>query len=510
MKNTLKKFGLVVIMLLGACSEDSLDKVNPNGGTPLSYYSNADELTKGVNAIYAMVQSPRLTGREWFFLHDLRSDDVASGGGQLEGARNQVLTGSLQTSNGVMTDVWKGYYRTINRANAVIVGSENTQNITDELKNRLLGEARFLRAWSYSELVALWGGVPVYKRPTETLAESAPRSSVDEVYQFIIDELTAIQADLPLSYGSDDKGRITKGAVQALLGRVYMAKGDYASAKTELEKVKDSKVYSLVSNYSDNFKEETGFNSESIFEISFQNSSFNWDYDGNNLGTEGNSRTQEYSAIGWRNLIPSDALLGDYERTSKGDAKNDPRFSDTFYRIGDKFNNDASTLTNDLVQGNLSNFAGGQEKISWKKYTSMYKNDLTFYTGAMNMRIIRYAEVLLMLAECENEVGTAANAIAYLNQVRSRPSVSMPVYPTTNYPVNSKAEIFRAIQHEKRVELAGEQIRNRDILRWRKQGKLTSEPISYFQANKYELLPIPQEEFSTNASLKPTDQNPGY
>lgn len=510
MKNSLIKSSLVVVLLLGACKESALDKVNPNGGTPQSYYSNADELTRGVNSAYAMIQSARLTGREWFFLHDLRSDDVASGGGQLEGARNQILTGSHQTSNGVMTDVWNGYFRTIHRANSVIEGSANTQNIDDALKNRLVAEARFLRAWAYSELVAFWGGVPLYKVTVKALSESQPRATADEVYQFVIEELRAIQADLPVSYSGSDLGRVTKGAAQALLGRVLMTTGDYAGAKTELEKVKNSGVYKLMDNYVDNFREETGFNAESVFEISFQNDAFNWDYDGNGIGNEGNSRTQEYSAIGWRNLIPSDALIGDFERVSKGDAKNDPRFGFNFYRHGDPIVNGTKTLDTANVQGNLSSFEGKREKISWRKYTSLYKNNATFYTGPMNMRIIRYAEVLLMLAECENEAGTAAAAIGYLNQVRSRASVSMPTYPTANYPVNSKAEIFKAIVHEKRVELAGEQIRNRDILRWRKQGKLTAEPISYFQTGKYELLPIPQVEFSTNASLKSTDQNPGY
>ncbi len=499
--NSFIKAGLAAILLLGSCSEDSLNKVNPNGGTPVNYYTNEVELTRGVNAVYSMVQSARLVAREWFFLHDLRSDDVASGGGQLEGARNQILTGSLQTSNGVMTDVWNGYYRTIHRANSVIEGSANTQNISESVKNRLLGEARFLRAWAYSDLVILWGAVPLYKVPTKELVESQPKASVDEINAFIISELSEIQSALPAT--ATQVGRITSGAAQALLGRVLMSKGDYAAAKTELEKVKNSGKYKLVANYFDNFREETGFNEESVFEIGYSNSNFNWDYDGNGSGTEGNSRTQEYSAIGWRNLIPSNSLLAEYE-------KNDPRIADTFYRIGDKYNNNQDTLKDSQVQGNLSTFDGKQQKVSWKKYTSLYKNKETFYTGPMNMRIIRYAEVLLMLAECENEVGTAAAAIDYLNQIRNRPSVSMPDYPTANYPVNSKAEIFKAIMHEKRVELAGEQVRNRDILRWRKQGKLMSEPISYFQANKFELLPIPQIEFSTNASLKPADQNPGY
>jgi hypothetical protein len=128
----------------------------------------------------------------------------------------------------------------------------------------------------------------------------------------------------------------------------------------------------------------------------------------------------------------------------------------------------------------------------------------------MNMRLIRYADVLLLLAEAENELGNIPAAVDYLNQVRSRPSVDMPPYPTAQYPVNSKAEVFRAVAHERRVELAGEQVRNFDILRWRKQNKLAAEPISYFTANKYELLPIPQDEISNNAKLSQADQNPGY
>lgn len=196
--NRFIKASLAAILLLGACSEDSLNKVNPNGGTPTNYYTNQVELTKGVNAVYSMVQSARLVAREWFFLHDLRSDDVAAGGGQLEGARNQILTGSLQTSNGVMTDVWNGYYRTIHRANSVIEGSANTKNIDEAVKKRLVAEVRFLRAWSYSELVVLWGPVPLYEVTTKELTESQPRASVDDLNAFIISELTAIQADLPV------------------------------------------------------------------------------------------------------------------------------------------------------------------------------------------------------------------------------------------------------------------------------------------------------------------------
>ncbi len=510
MRNKGLTLTLCLALLLPACDQDALDKVNPNGGTPDSYYKTGDELTKGVNSIYAVLQSSNLAGREWYFLHDLRSDDVTTGGGQLETPRNQILTGSHTASNPVFGNVWNGLYRTILRANTVTDNAAKTEGIAESLRGRLVGESQFLRAWAYYNLVSLWGGVPLYKTVSQSLGDLQARATTEEVYQFIEEDLKAAQQALPLTYGADEKGRATQGAAQALLGKVYAQQGKYDLAKGELEKVKNSGVYKLEDNYLSNFLEETPFNAESVFEIGFQGTNFNWDSDGNGVGNEGNTRTQEYSAIGWRNLIPSDPLLAEFEMKYNGSPKDDPRFGYSFYRIGDTINGGKDVLLESQVQGNVSNFAGGKEKISWRKYTSTYKNKETFYTGAMNMRVIRYADVLLLLAECENELGNIPAAVGYLNQVRSRPSVAMPPYPTAQYPVNSKAEVFRAVAHERRVELAGEQIRNFDILRWRKQNKLTTEPISYFAPNKYELLPIPQDELSNNAKLSQADQNPGY
>jgi hypothetical protein len=121
---------------------------------------------------------------------------------------------------------------------------------------------------------------------------------------------------------------------------------------------------------------------------------------------------------------------------------------------------------------------------------------------------------LLNLAECEIEVGSLAQATTYLNMIRSRPVLQCRRCLLQNTLWTQKLTRLLSLQHEKMVEFAGEQLRNKDILRWRKNGKFAaygiSEPISYFQANKYELLPIPQVEFSTNAKLASSDQNPGY
>ena len=513
MKRTYITTGVVALSVLLGCSTSSLDKINPNQVTTSDYYTTGAELVKGANAIYAVWQSFDLTAREWWFLHDLRSDDMATGGGQLEAPRYQLLIGAQAPSNGVMFSVWNGLYRAIHRANIVVDrGATVTDNPT--LVKRAIAEAKFMRALSYFDLVTLWGGVPLYTDYVTEVNGTKPKSSADDVYKQIIADLQAAQADLPTTYTGADIGRATSGAAQMLLARAYVQQGngDYASAKAQLQKVISSGVYSLVDNYNDNFLEETGFNKEAVFQIGFSKiGDFNWDADGNDYAAnETNARSQEYNPIGWRNLIPSNSLLTEFENTAKGDAKTDPRLKYTFYFIGDKFNNDTETLADGQVQGNTSVFNGTTQKISWRKYTALYKNNLTYYTSGINMNIMRYADALLLMAECENESGSIPNAIALLNQVRARKSVAMPPYPTANFPVNTKDAVTQAIIHERRVELAGEETRNRDILRWRTQGKLKTEPLSYFQAKKQELLPLPQQELNNNTKLSPKDQNPGY
>ena len=174
--------------------------------------------------------------------------------------------------------------------------------------------------------------------------------------------------------------------------------------------------------------------------------------------TEVTFRGQEYGPNAWRNVIPSVSLLDEYEKTANGDPKDDPRYTESFYFIGDTYFNNTRTITD--MQGN-------NPKISWKKYQRIYKAADEEQRSGINMRIMRYTEVLLNLAECENALGNDAEAIDLMNEVRSRPGIEMPPYPTAKYPANTPAEVFRAIVHERRVELAGEQVRNRDLLRWR-------------------------------------------
>jgi hypothetical protein len=189
MKKRLITIYALLFGIVFACKDDTLEKTNPNGVTVDGYYKNGAELSSGVTSAYSMLKSNSLVSREWFFLHDLRSDDVSAGGGQLETPRNQLLLGTHDTGNSVMGTVWLGYYRLIHRANAVVDNSEKVTDLADADKKRLLGEARFLRAYAYYELVSLWGAVPLYKNYVLTVDGSLPRSPAEEVYAYVIGEL---------------------------------------------------------------------------------------------------------------------------------------------------------------------------------------------------------------------------------------------------------------------------------------------------------------------------------
>ncbi|HEU5291088.1 MAG TPA: RagB/SusD family nutrient uptake outer membrane protein [Cyclobacteriaceae bacterium] len=521
----MKKVLLIVIAVVStvtSCNEELLNTKNPNQISDDGYFTTIDQIGTSVNGIYAVLQGNRLVGREYFFIHDLRSDDMKAGGGQLEVPRAQLLNGSHTYTNAVMSDVYQGLFTMVFRANVVIgKGAALKVSSGDQaLLDRYIAEATFLRGFAYYNLAALWGGVPIYDKYFASFSDAKPRSTQAETFDFALADANAASLVLPASYGDSDLGRATKGAALTLAGKINLCKGNYTAAKTALEAVKNLGVYSLVNNFYDNFTEEAEYNSESVFEVGFLDSGYGWEASGNGTGGESWVRSQEFSAVGWANLIPSDKLIAEFEN-------GDPRLTDSFWFPGDTYGDGSKTLvTSDpaddsevVIAGDGTTlYQGNNVKIRWKKYSIMYKADPGGFNVnvGINYRLWRYADVLLLLAECENEVGTPANAIAYLNQIRNRPSVNMANYGTAamdaaGFPVTNQAEIRKAVQHERQIEFCGEEIRNIDILRWRANGKLTGpDPISYFQANKYELLPIPQGEFNTNPKVTPADQNPGY
>jgi hypothetical protein len=519
MKQNIKSIiaAALLVTSMQACNK-KLDVLDENNPTIESYFKTAAELQNGVNAAYSSLRSAELVGREWFFTHDMRGGECASGGSQLEAPRAELLAQpSPANSNAVMSNVWSGCYQMINRANMVL---DKAPAITDDvaLRDRVVGEAKFLRGWAYFELVSQWGDVPLYSKTVLLPTDFKGKSPAADIYAFIIKDLTDAAAALPASYGTSDNGRATSGAANTLLGRVLMQKGDYAAAKTALLKVYGK--YSLVPNYLWNFdgdivsdKNEPvtsghEFNAESIFEIVFVDkgdNNFNWGYNGEGSTSPLSTvRNQEYG-ITWGNVIPSNRFLNEFEA-------NDPRYKFTVYEEGDYILTASGAkdnvvappavpviplkLTADIINMAPSTKGGVTIKRFFRKYNIYEFVRSGFHPGGINQRILRYADVLLMLAECEAEAGTPALAASYINEVRSRPGVAMP--PVV---LATKNEALKAVMHERSVELGGEEVASIDILRWRKKGYFPS-IIPERVPGQVDLFPIPAIETSTNPLIK--------
>jgi len=486
-----------------ACNKrlNVFDKNNP---TTDSYFKTAAELRNGVNAIYSTLRSANLMGREWFFTHDMRGSETGAGGAQLEAPRAELLKqASPSPSNSVMTSVWTGSYQMINRANLVIAKAPDVKD-DPAARDVIVGEAEFLRAWAYFELVSMWGDVPLYKEPVTTTTGVKGKSPAADVYALIISDLTDAAAKLPDGHSKD--GRASMDAANTLLGKVQMQKGDYAAAKAALLKVYNK--YTLVDNFLDNFDGDvkvkddikaTGheFNAESIFEVAFidkGDANFNWGYTGEGSTADASiMRSQEYGIV-WGNVIPSNAILDEFEA-------GDPRYKFTFYESGDSILTNRSTQTGAVLTESgmnvaSSNHNGVVQKRVYRKYSVLDWNNESFHPDGLNQRVMRYAEVLLMLAECEAEVGTPAMAASYINEVRDRKSVKMPHVTLTNHD-----DAIKAVMHEKAVEFAGEEINNIDILRWRAKSYYPSirpDP----KPGQIALFPIPASEISANPMIK--------
>ena len=380
MKRNINKLAAALILVISsiiACTKD-LNQTDQNNPTTESYFKTAAQLQNGVNAIYSILRAAELVGREWFFTHDMRGAESASGGAQLEAPRAELLTQPKPNpGNAVMTNVWNGDYQMINRANQVLA---KAPGITDNtaLRDRLVGETKFLRAWAYFELVSQWGDVPLYDSVITSATGYKAKSPAADVYALIISDLTAAAAALPATYGASDNGRATSGAANALLGRVQMQKGDYAAAKTALLNVYGK--YSLVANYLWNFDGDTRddngkqmtlgheFNSESIFEVVFVDkgdNNFNWGYNGEGSTSPlSGVRCQEYG-ITWGNVIPSDLFLNEFEA-------GDPRYGFSIFEVGQTILDSTPSplaLTAAAMNIATSTKGGVTEKRFFRKYS---------------------------------------------------------------------------------------------------------------------------------------------
>lgn len=517
MKRLFIILSVALMFPLGGCDESRLDLINPNQLSAGTFYATEAQAIAAVNGVYANLQSMGLWRRQYFFLHDLLSDELF-GMGSLDGNNfRPLLERTMDPTNGTIGEFWRDAYLGIQRSNQVLDNLGNAEQeiegLSDDTRNRLLAEVRYLRALMYFEVVSLFGDAPLYTT-VSTTTDGAPRSPSADIYNLIMEDLDFAQQHLPVSYGALDVGRVTMGAAYALEGRVWLFRAGregnasyYQNAKEAYEAFEQNTGgrYSLMPDYFSNFTEEDEFNDESIFEVSFSlafGGSDGWSGDASGVG-EITFRDQEYGMAAWRNVTPSIELVNSYE---PGDLRQDANF----YEPCDLYNNGQDTVytPNDCPPPPGKNALTPDDLPNWKKYHYYYKSpDQTGFESGINFRVIRYAEVLLSHAEAIIETeGVTQEALDKINLVRSR--AGLDGYTTADFATREAA--IEAIMNERRWEFAGEQIRYRDLLRRDLLQETVGARTSNLDLPKHYLLPIPQSEIDFNTALSNADQNPGY
>ena len=495
----MKKIKYIVVVLLGifainSCNDSDLELTNPNQLSPETFFKNEVQVQSAVNAAYANLQTRGLYARHIFFALDNMAQEN-KGNPQLEGNKVPFLNFSFDASSDIIQFYWETCYLGIAKANFVLdnadkINALSNTALSQERKNKFLAEAHFLRAYYYFLLVPRFGDLPIYTSSTTVVG--AARSPKADVYKLIEADFDFASKNL-LSKSTEQKGRATKEAAYAYLGKALLYQKKYDEALVAFKNVTG---FTLVDNFYNNFMDETEHGPESIFEIEYDENlgvADKWGSDTTGEGVaESTLRGQEYGNLGWYNVYPSDDILDEYE-------PGDKRFGDTFYVPGSKYNKGENTMT----AANFSSSAG-LRRAGWKKYQNYYKRTDENLDSSINFKVMRYSDVLLMMAECESmrAGGVQATAIGYINQVRARAVV--PLLPLTL----TKDQVFTALIHERKVELAGEQVRFDDIIRW---GIANTELAGTgFTAGKSELWPIPNRETTSNPNIKPSDNNPGY
>jgi len=494
MKN--KSYYLVVIfaLLYSSCSfldENPTDRLVVN-----NFYSTSKDAQAGVDATYQQLNSLYL--RLMYLLGDLPTDDMKNGLGMPNPFLQNIEYLRIDPANTFVATMWTSSYSGISRANTVI---EKIPNISMDatLKNRFLGEVKFLRGLYYFNLVRFFGDVPLILKLESVNDALVARSPMAEVYKLIIEDLTFAESNLPLrsGYGSSDIGRATKGAAKILLGKVYLTMGDFQKAKDKLAEVVTNEStygYGLHQNYAANWNTTTEAGIEAVFYLEFQKSPLPYN---DEMGLAGPKYSVPGGTIGVANSNEADIPTRElYDQFSPNDLRRAKNFKFSFTNP-----NTGAILVSSIP-------------LSGKYWLDGLKTALDC---DVNMHVIRYADAILMYAEALNEIGESDNALAQLNRIRTRAFGNS----NGNFSAMTKDAFKKAVINERRLEFTHEGNRWFDLARTGTFVQRMKEHAAYeanvAEKNKTEiatnikdahkLMPIPQSEMDLNKLLT---QNPGY
>ena len=475
-----------LLLIVGGCT-DFLTEDLKGDFSSSTFYKNESQALQAVNGAYNGLAFSRFDNALWVF-GDIASNDAVKGGNPGDQAEITYIDEfNADANNGIISNYWAFAYEDIARANNVIT-SVPAVEMNEALRNRIVGEAKFIRAYNYFNLVNIFGRVPLKLQPQITQeAIHVPLSDVSTIYQQIEKDLTDASMVLPPSYTSDDIGRVTRGAALAMLGKVSLYQQKWSEAINYFHMVENLGEYGLLPKYADLFKLEFENSRESIFEI--QHLTDQDPFTGNAL----NQWFAPSTEGGYYFNAPTQDLVNAFETSTTGEA--DPRLDASIGRDGQPWLNGEPFNASWSPTGFLTK--KHQQPLS--EISSSLKGD-----GDLNYIYLRYADVLLMKAEAFNETGNADSALTNLNKVRARARSSfngtLPNDLLKNVTTSNANELRTLIQHERRVELAQEFHRYFDLMRW---GKAVAETAlgQEFSYDSKRYQPIPQAEIDANQAL---------
>ena len=482
---------IVASLVITTGCEDFLQK-DPQGElTQEAFPVTASDALLATNAVYVSIRTWAYHSGGYPIL-DIMSDDAHKG----SNPNDQLPTvGPYETFTHTTTQDgldrwWSALYEGIKRAN-VVIEKVPSINMNEQLRNRYIAEASFLRGLFYFDLVRAFGGVP--KVTSTTPATKTPRSTDAEIYELIISDLEFAAQHLPEKslYAPDDAGRATKGAAKSLLARVYLFMGDYKNVEKYALEVIASDEYDLEDDFADANGKNGEHGIESVFEIgAMEVEGAGGNQYANTQGVRGSPNR------GWGFNRPSLDLRYSFE-------EGDPRLDATIIDLGETLDGifiigDGTTPDVVVVNGIVTEVECYNQKV-W------YPGTNTITQWGHNRRLIRYADVLLMAAEALNENDKPGDALPFLNKVRERArGGNGSILPDVT--VTEKNALRNAILEERRHELALEGHRFWDLVRTGRAAIVLG-PLG-FQTGKHELLPIPQNEIDiSQGSLQ---QNPNW
>ena len=455
-------FSIFILISFMSCSKEFTDLSPISERNTGSFYSSANDFEVALAGVYNTLLSQGVYNEAIWIMNDLRSDITFWDAGGLAAAIVRYDDFEETTIDYVGRDSWIAHYKGIGRANSVIGRIEDVEMDASQ-KTRIVGEAKFLRSLLYYNLATTFGNVPLVLNEATSADDDKENVQVPiaQIYSQIAADLTEAESSLP---STAKGGRATKGAAAALLGKVYLTQGDKTSAASALKRVSG---YSLVDNYTDLWGVENEFNKESIFEVSYESG---YGVLGNLFTSAFNTELGATVTSGSRNF-PTKSLISSYEA-------GDTRFEASIAGIGSE------------VVGFASDGAG------WCiKYGTT--NPSTDNDGPNNWVVLRYADVLLMLAEA---LGESTESYGYINQVRARAGLGAISSSTAG-------TFAEKLLQERKVELAFEGHRWPDLKRFGVAASVMSSDPRAIDIRGRLNLAIPQREMDINPDFV---QNPGY